>query len=76
MRPFELEIFDRQFNYRAHALINQGDFQYQYDMLTAVNNTIKLYGTDISIRENPAGGSTGDGTVAISDYVRIITNTY
>lgn len=76
MRPFELEIFDRQFNYRAHALIGADEFQWQQDMLSGVNNTIKLYGTDIVIRENPASGSTGDGTVAISDYVRIITNTY
>ena len=71
MKPYNLEIFDRQFNYRSHALIDANEFEHQEDMLTIADNTITLLKTDITIRENPSSGSTGDGTVGISDYVRI-----
>lgn len=71
MKPYNLEIFDRQFNYRAHTLIDANTFKHQEDMLTIVDNTITLSKTDITIRENPSSGSTGDRTVGISDYVRI-----
>lgn len=74
MKPYNLEIFDRQFNYRSHALIDANEFEHQEDMLTIADNTITLLKTDITIREDPSSGSAGDGTVGISDYVRITTD--
>lgn len=74
MKPFEVEIFDRNFNFRSNALIDPDDFQYQLDMLTVVDNTITLPKSSIIIRQNPSSGSAGDQTVGISDYIRIKTN--
>lgn len=71
MKPYEIEIFDRNFNFRANALVNSEAVKYQRDILTTVSNTITLEHTDITIRTNATDGSAGDQTVGLSDYIRI-----
>lgn len=72
MKPYEVEIFDRNFNYRANALVNPEAVKWQRDLLTSVSNTLTLENTNITIRTNASSGSTGDQTVGLSDYIRII----
>lgn len=74
MKPYEIEIFDRNFNFRANALINPSSFKWQEDLLTTVSNTLTLTDTDITIRTNATDGSVGDRSVALSDYIRISYN--
>lgn len=71
MKPFEVEIFDRNFNFRANALVNAEGVKYQVDLLTSVTNTITLVNSGISIRPNTSSGSAGDQTAGLSDYIRI-----
>ena len=71
MKPYEIEIYDRHFNFRANALMDPNDFQYEYDMTTTVKNTITISNTDITIRDNASSGSAGDRKTATSDYIRI-----
>lgn len=71
MKPYELEIFDRWLNFRANALVVPEGLKYQRDLLTSVTNTITLNNTHITIREPATAGSTGDQTVALSDYIRL-----
>ena len=70
MKPFEVEIFDRQFNFRCNALIDDSDFVYKYDALSPEKNTIKI-SKDIPVRVTSEEGTTGDGSICTSDYVRI-----
>ena len=72
MKPYEVEIFDRNFNFRANALINPESFKWQRDLLTTVSNTLTLLDSSITIRTDASSGSAGDNTVALSDYIRII----
>lgn len=71
MKPYEIEIYDRNFNFRANALLDPNEFQYEYDMTTTVKNTVTITNTDITIRDNASSGSAGDRKVATSDYIRI-----
>lgn len=72
MKPYEVEIFDRNFNFRANALVNPETVKYQRDVLTNVSNTLTLENSGITIRTNPSSGSAGDQTVGLSDYIRIL----
>jgi len=42
MKPFELEIFDRSFNFIYNALINETDLTYKYDAISPEKNTISV----------------------------------
>lgn len=70
MKPYNVEIFDRQFNFRANALVDRNDFDYKYDALSPEKNTIKLP-KDITVRITSQEGAPGDMSVCTSDYVRI-----
>lgn len=74
MKPFEIEVFDRNLNFRSNTLIDADSFQYSFDMLTKINNVLTLPAAGISIREDPSSGSAGDETIGLSDYIRISTN--
>lgn len=42
MKPFNIEIFDRQFNFLYTSLIDQKDFGYNFDAISPVTNTIVI----------------------------------
>lgn len=42
MKPFELEIFDRNFNFIFNALVNEADFTFKYDAISPEKNTIAV----------------------------------
>ncbi len=42
MKPYEIEIFDRQFNFIFNALIDEEDFVYNYDSLSPQKNKISI----------------------------------
>lgn len=74
MKPYEIEIFDRHYNYRSNALINGADFNTAFDALSVDKNTIVVTNGKIKVREPAESGTTGDNTVACSDYIRIISD--
>lgn len=74
MKPYEIEIFDRHYNFRANALIDAESFAYAYDALSVDKSTLSIPKGKITIREQAESGSTGDNTVACSDYIRIKSN--
>lgn len=75
MKPYRIEIFDRQFNFRLNALVDSTDFVFKYDILSPEKNTINLP-LDIKTRVTANAGTPGDGTICTSDYVRIIAGKY
>ena len=42
MKPYEIEIFDRDFNFKYNALIDESDFSYSYDAISPVKNTLLI----------------------------------
>lgn len=70
MKPYNIEIFDRQFNFRLNALVDVKDFTYKYDILSPEKNIIKLP-LNVGVRITANAGTVGDGTICTSDYVRI-----
>lgn len=42
MKPYEVEIFDRKFNYLFNALVDEKDFNYKYDIISPEKNTIPI----------------------------------
>lgn len=42
MKPFELEIFDRNFNFIFNALVNEADFTFKYDAISPERNTVSV----------------------------------
>ena len=42
MKPYEIEIFDRHFNFIYNALIDESDFSYSYDAISPVKNTLPI----------------------------------
>ena len=71
MKPYEVEIYDRNFNFRANALIDPDEFQYEFDMTSTVKNSLTITNTDITIRSDATSGTAGDRKVATSDYIRV-----
>lgn len=69
MRPYEVEIFDRQFNFRVNALADL--ITWQEDVLTVAKNSFYVPKDKINVRDEALSGTPGDGTVCCSDYVRI-----
>lgn len=68
MKPYNVELFDRNFNFRATALIDSTTFTYKYDYLVREKNTI-IVPDYIKIRKNATAGSMGDYTVCTGDYI-------
>ena len=75
MKPYEIEIFDRQFNFRCTALVDQKDFSFKYDMLSPEKNTLN-FSQDITVRLTATAGSAGDMSICTGDYIRIMTDNY
>lgn len=73
MKPCRIEIFDRQYNFRATALIDSRNYTCKYDYLTREQNTLILPDT-ISIRGNSDSGTAGDNTVCTGDFLMIDDN--
>jgi len=73
MKPYEVEIFDRHYNFRANALIDAASFDYHYDALSVDKSTVAISNELIKTREQAESGTTGDGTVSSSDYIRILS---
>lgn len=42
MKPYNVEIFDRDFNFIYNALIDESDFSYSFDAISPVKNTIPI----------------------------------
>lgn len=42
MKPYNIEIFDRNFNFIYNALVDESDFSYSYDAISPVKNTIPI----------------------------------
>lgn len=42
MKPYEIEIFDRQFNFKFNALIDEADFSYKFDAISPEKNSIAI----------------------------------
>ena len=42
MNPYEVEIFDRNFNYIYNALVDEKDFDYKFDVLSPEKNTVPV----------------------------------
>lgn len=42
MKPYNIEIFDRQFNFLYTALIDESDFSYKFDAVSPEKNTLTL----------------------------------
>ena len=72
MKPCNVEIFDRDFRFRATALIPASDFSYKYDYFSPAKNTITLP-ERIKYRQNSLSTTAGDSTVGEGDYIRITT---
>lgn len=70
MKPYRLEVFDRNFNFRATALIDPRNYTCKYDYLTREQNTV-VVPDSITIRVNSATGTAGDNTVCTGDYLII-----
>ena len=70
MRPYEIEVFDREYNFRGNALIDPADFQYEYDFVSLVKNTLVLNPSPLTVRETGTG-TAGDMTIALSDLIVI-----
>lgn len=73
MKPFNVEIFDRDFRFRATALILESDFSYKYDYFSPGKNTITLP-ERIKYRQDSLSTTAGDDTVGEGDYIRITTS--
>lgn len=73
MKPYNVEIFDRNYNYRASALIDKEGFIHKYDWLVRENNSI-IVPDYITIRLNEDTGSIGDNTVCTGDFIVIWTD--
>lgn len=71
MKPCNIEIFDRNYNFRSNALM--GSFDYFFDALSVDRSTVSIPKGKITIREQAESGTTGDNTVSCSDYIRILT---
>ena len=71
MKPYNLEVFDRNYNFRGNALIEPTEFSYNYDLVSIEKNTIVLQNSPLTVRDNASSGSTGDMTIALSDIVVI-----
>lgn len=71
MKPYEVEIFDRNFNFRYNALIDESGFSYKYDALSIEKNNVTLL-DDITVRKSANSGTAGDRTICLSDYIRIM----
>ena len=68
-----MEVFDRQYNFRGNALIEPTEFQFDYDFVSMVKNTIVLYKSPLTVRETNTG-TAGDMTIALSDFIVINLN--
>lgn len=42
MKPYEIEIFDRQFNFKYNALIDEADFTYKFDAISPEKNRVAI----------------------------------
>ena len=42
MKPYEVEIFDRNFNFKFNALLDEKDFSYKFDAISPEKNTIPI----------------------------------
>lgn len=73
MKPYNIEIFDRNYNFRASALIDKEGFIHKYDWLVRENNSI-IVPDYITIRLNEDTGSIGDNTVCTGDFIVIWTD--
>lgn len=69
MKPYELEVFDRNYDFRGNALIEPTEFSYNYDMVSIEKNTIVLQKSPLTVRENVDSGIPGDMTIGLSDIV-------
>lgn len=74
MKPYEVEIFDRHYNFRSNALIDAASLDYHYDALSVDKSTVAISNELIKTREQAESGTTGDGTVSSSDYIRILSD--
>ena len=74
MKPYEVEIFDRHFNFRTNLLMEPSDFNYNIDSLTVEKSSFSVKKDMVTVREFAESGSEGDGSISCSDYIRIITN--
>lgn len=72
MKPYNIEVFDREYNFRGNALIDPADFQYDYDFVSMVKNTLVLKPSPLTVRETGTG-TAGDMTIGLSDIVVIDT---
>lgn len=70
MKPYNIEIFDRNYNFRASALIDTVGFTHKYDWLVREKNSI-IVPDYVTIRLNEETGSVGDNTVCTGDYIVI-----
>ena len=74
MKPYEIEIFDRHYNFRSNALVDSESFSYAYDALSVDKSTLSIPKGKITVREQAESGSESDNTVACSDYIRILSD--
>lgn len=71
MKPYNVEVFDRQFNFRGNALIEPTEFSYNYDFVSSEKNTIVLEKSPLTVRDDANSGTAGDMSIALSDYIVI-----
>ena len=74
MKPYNIEIFDRHYNFRSSALIDPSGFSFAFDALSVDKSTVTIPKGQITIREQAESGSTSDNTVSSSDYIRILSD--
>lgn len=74
MKPYNIEIFDRHYNFRSNALIDPSGFSFAFDALSVDKSTVTIPKGQITIREQAESGSTSDNTVSSSDYIRILSD--
>ena len=74
MKPYNVEIFDRHFAYRASLLMDSAEFHYNYDSFANEKNSFSVKKGMITVREFAESGSEGDGSIACSDYIRFTTD--